>query len=296
MFTLVANDGQIASDVDKDARNVPKIAGKFRLPFPHHLFTTNPTACRQSDLHNAMFKSCSTELAKICPPRFSEVNNDRQNCYRSSLAQAIKFLVQPVGSHCCIICQVSGPMEDSELVRRCLQGDNTAFDELVRRYRDRVYGIAIHLLHDRELAEDIAQEAFLRIFQKLALFDQNKGSFSNWVATLTVRLCLNALKRRDYAQQISVNTPNWEGNEVQLQDCSESPEELWWLSEQQRIIRDLLDTLPPMQRAVLLLRYGEDLSVREIAEALKVPTGTVKAWLFRGREILRKKLKEVGII
>lgn len=187
-------------------------------------------------------------------------------------------------------------MEDNELIRRCLQGDNTAFDELVRRYRNRVYGIAMHLLRDRELAEDIAQEAFLRIFQKLGLFDQNKGDFSKWVATLTVRLCLNALKRRDFTRQLSINTPNWEENELQLQDCLENPEELWWLSERQRIIRDLLEALPPMQRAALLLRYGEDLSVREIAEALKVPIGTVKAWLFRGREILRKKLREVGII
>ncbi|MCS7254098.1 MAG: sigma-70 family RNA polymerase sigma factor [Armatimonadota bacterium] len=187
-------------------------------------------------------------------------------------------------------------MEDNELIRRCLQGDKAAFDELVHRYRDRVYGIALYMLRDIELAEDIAQEAFLRVFQKLGLFDQRKGAFSKWVATLTVRLCLNALKKKNRDGQLLINTSELDGNETQQQDFSETPEEVWWLNERRRIIKDLLEILPPMQRATLLLRYGEDLSIQEIAEALKVPVGTVKAWLFRGRETLRRKLKEAGVM
>lgn len=85
-------------------------------------------------------------------------------------------------------------MDDAELVRRCLENDKGTFDKLVKKYRDRVYGMTLHLSGDKDWAEDIAQETFLRAFQKLALFDPNRGSFSNRLMILTVRLCLNALK------------------------------------------------------------------------------------------------------
>lgn len=186
-------------------------------------------------------------------------------------------------------------MDEALLVRKCLEGENQAFDELVRRYRDRVYGMALHLLGDRDLAEDLAQEAFLRAFQRLAMFDPNKGSFSNWLMTLTTRLCLNALKKRTSEQQRILEQ---EDEAVELFEISDdlTPEEGWWQAERRTLVRQLLSTLPPMQRAVLLLRYGEEMSIQEIAQTLQVPVGTVKAWLFRGREALRRKLKEVGLL
>ena len=187
-------------------------------------------------------------------------------------------------------------MDDAALVRRCLDGDKRAFDELVKRYRDRVYGMALHLLGDKDLAEDMAQEAFLRAFQRLTLFDPNKGSFSTWLMTLTTRLCLNALKRRGLEQQWIAEQ---EGETFELAELGEdalSPEEEWWAAERRLVIRKLLSTMHPMQRAILLLRYGEEMSIQEIAQVLQVPIGTVKAWLFRGREVLRRKLKEVGLL
>ncbi len=186
-------------------------------------------------------------------------------------------------------------MDEIELVRRCLEGENWAFDELVRRYRDRVYGMAFHLLGDRDLAEDLAQEAFLRAFERLTMFDPSKGSFSTWLMTLTTRLCLNALKKRTSEQQ-------WISEQLddsfELAEASENltPEEEWWAMERRAFVRRVLSTLHPMQRAVLLLRYGEEMSIHEIAQTLQVPVGTVKAWLFRGREALRRKLKEVGLL
>ncbi|MCX7643325.1 MAG: sigma-70 family RNA polymerase sigma factor [Armatimonadetes bacterium] len=186
-------------------------------------------------------------------------------------------------------------MDEVELVRKCLEGENWAFDELVRRYRDRVYGLALHLLEDRDLAEDLAQEAFLRVFQRLALFDPNKGSFSTWLMTLTTRLCLNALKKRTSEQQW-VSEQEDEAFELLEASDESTPEEEWWAMERRRLIRQLLSTLHPMQRAVLLLRYGEGMSIQEIAQTVQVPVGTVKAWLFRGREALRRKLKEAGLL
>lgn len=186
-------------------------------------------------------------------------------------------------------------MDEFELVRKCMEGDNLAFDELVRRYRDRVYGMAFHLLGDRDLAEDLAQEAFLRAFQRLAMFDPNKGSFSTWLMTLTTRLCLNALKKR-VSEQHWISEQTEETFEFAGTSDELTPEEEWWGVERRNLVRQLLSTLNPMQRAVLLLRYGEEMSINEIAQTLQVPVGTVKAWLFRGREALRRKLKEVGLL
>ncbi|MGQ9462429.1 MAG: RNA polymerase sigma factor [Candidatus Fervidibacter sp.] len=186
-------------------------------------------------------------------------------------------------------------MDDVTLVRLCLEGENWAFDELVRRYRDRVYGMALHLLGDRELAEDLAQETFLRAFQRLTMFDPNKGSFSTWLLTLTTRLCLNALKKRTAEQQWLCEQD--ESLEVlEPREISPSPEEQWWEVERRVVVQQILLTLPPPQRAALLLRYGEGMSIQEIAQALQVPIGTVKGWLFRGRETLRRKLKGVGLM
>lgn len=186
-------------------------------------------------------------------------------------------------------------MDEVTLVRRCLEGDNWAFDELVRRYRDRVYGMALHLLGDRDLAEDLAQEAFLRAFQRLAMFDPNKGSFSTWLMTLTTRLCLNALKKRTSEQQWILEQAD-ETDELSETSDAPTPEEEWWAMERRMLVQRLLSTLPPMQRAVLLLRYGEEMSIHEIAQTLQVSVGTVKTWLFRGRDALRRKLKEVGLL
>ncbi len=188
-------------------------------------------------------------------------------------------------------------MDDAKLVRRCLRGETTAFDLLVHRYRDRVYGLAVQMLGDADWAEDLAQEVFLRAFSRLTLFDPQRGSFSAWLMTMTTRLCLNALKGHAAQEQhlIPLDEAD-EMGETLMDEACPNPEEIWWERERRALIGQLLAALPPMQRAALLLRYGEDMSVQEVADSLKVPVGTVKAWLFRGREGLRRRLKEVGLL
>lgn len=188
-------------------------------------------------------------------------------------------------------------MDDEELVRRCLDGDRGAFDELVGRYRDRVYSLAVHLIQDPEVAEDLAQEAFLRALTRLPLFDPNKASFATWLMTLTTRLCLNALRRQGIERAWVISLQEWESEGEEVADeRTLTPEEVWSEKERRRLIREALATLPPNQRAALLLRYGEGMSVKGVAEALSVPEGTIKAWLYRGREALRRRLKGVGIL
>lgn len=187
-------------------------------------------------------------------------------------------------------------MDDAELVRRCLDGDTKAFDLLVHRYRERVYGLALQMLGNADWAEDLAQEAFLRAFSRLTLFDPKRGSFSAWLMTMTIRLCLNALKGHAVQGQHLTLLDEADEEEIPMDEAFPNPEEIFWAQERRAFVRQLLAAMPPMQRAALLLRYGEEMSVQEVAETLKVPVGTVKAWLFRGRESLRRKFKEVGLL
>ncbi len=175
-------------------------------------------------------------------------------------------------------------MSDTQLVQRCLQGDTTAFDTLVERYRDRVFSLAFRILGDPTWAEDLTQEAFLRAYTRLALYDATKP-FSTWLLCLTARLCLNA--RRDRQQE-----------QAQLERASKAMptpptvEEYLYERERQRTLQRLLMRLPRTQRIALLLYYHEQLPLSAIAETLHAPEGTVKTWLYRGRESLRRWIEE----
>lgn len=178
-----------------------------------------------------------------------------------------------------------GGSEDEGLVHRCLAGDSAAFDEIVRRYRDRVFSLAFRMLGEAMWAEDLTQEAFLRAYTRLVLYDPSRP-FGTWLLNLMARLCLNAL--RDHRTQARyLEGKGWH-------PVPESVEEQLYERERNRTLQRLLLRLPPDQRAVTLLRYYEGYEVKEIAEAMDVPIGTVKTWLFRARESLRQWLKEEG--
>ncbi|MCS6923907.1 MAG: sigma-70 family RNA polymerase sigma factor [Fimbriimonadales bacterium] len=174
--------------------------------------------------------------------------------------------------------------DDAALVERCLRGDTGAFDTLVERYRDRVFSLAFRLLGEAGAAEDAMQEAFLRAYTRLPLYDPAQP-FSTWLLCLTARVCLNA--RRDRATE-------WRYLEQAAKAMPPAPtlEERLYEREQRRTLQRLLMRLPAPQRAAMLLYYYEELPIGEVARALEVPEGTVKTWLYRGRESLRRWLEE----
>jgi RNA polymerase sigma-70 factor (ECF subfamily) len=176
---------------------------------------------------------------------------------------------------------------DRDLVRQTLQGSEEAFNGLVERYRDRVFSLAFRMLGERAWAEDLVQEAFLRAYTRLSLYDLNR-SFATWLLNLTARLCLNAL--RDYhtqAKYLGQAAKEWNPEALSL-------EERLYERERNRTLHRLLQQLPAEQRAAVLLHYYEGYDVKQVAEALGSPVGTIKTWLYRGRESLREWLKQAG--
>ncbi|HTO92382.1 MAG TPA: sigma-70 family RNA polymerase sigma factor [Candidatus Sulfotelmatobacter sp.] len=183
--------------------------------------------------------------------------------------------------------------DDSGIVQRCLAGDERAYRELVEHYQKPVYTVAFRMLRSAEDAEDITQETFVRVFRALDRYDPSR-SFEAWLFTITTRLCIDLLRRRK-VRPVSLVRRDAETDEeqsVDVEDPGLKPDELTSHAEEERRTRTLIDSLPPHYRIVVVLRHQQDMSYEEIAEALHLPLGTVKARIHRARALLKDRLQE----
>jgi RNA polymerase sigma-70 factor (ECF subfamily) len=166
------------------------------------------------------------------------------------------------------------------LITRAQQGDRQAFGELVRRHRAGVVNVVYRMSGDANLAEDAAQEAFIRAWQHLSGY-RPRSPFRNWLYRIATNAALDALRREK--QTVDVDG-------LQLAASSEGPEATVEGLERAERVQEAVAALPPASRAVLVLREYEGLSYREIAETLEVPMGTVMSRLSYARSVLLKSL------
>lgn len=172
---------------------------------------------------------------------------------------------------------------DFELIDRFLQGDGTAFDELVGKRQREVYNLAYRMTRNAEDARDVSQEAFLQVYRNLSRFDR-RSSLSTWLYRIVVNLCLNHLSRGSRALYATVDQ---HPDPVDLSEGS-----LARLEEREQIdaLARAIETLPPQQRASLTLRVHHHLAHREIADILGVSEATAKVHYFHAVQALRRKL------
>jgi RNA polymerase sigma-70 factor, ECF subfamily len=161
---------------------------------------------------------------------------------------------------------------------RCAQGERAAFAEIVQEHQAMVFSIALHYLQDRALAEDLAQEVFLELYQRLSTI-ASADHLTYWLRRVTVNRCIDQGRRKNHRR------------ETALED---SPEPVRATVEADPLLlgrlQESLATLPEKQRMVVVLRYQEELGPAEIAELLSMPVNTVKSTLHRTLEELRKKM------
>ncbi len=178
---------------------------------------------------------------------------------------------------------------DMELVAQAWKGDREAFSELVRRYYERVYGTIYSLVGDRDDADDLAQEAFLKAYRSLSNF-RGQSQFYTWVYRIGVNCCLDWMKSRNRRKDVSLEREPWGLDGVfrhpQASDAGVLRKEL------QAILEQAMETLPVEYRATLVLREIDGLAYDEIAYALGCSVGTVKSRLFRSRAQLREALEK----
>ncbi len=181
---------------------------------------------------------------------------------------------------------------DLELIERCRRGDERAYADLIQRYQNTVYNICRRLARDPDEARDLAQEAFVRTFSRLDRYDP-VFPFSAWLFKITANLCIDHLRRRRL-QTCSLDDPieSDEGHiQRQVEDQGERPDRACERVEMRRLVWEAVALLPAHYRVILVMRHQEDLSYEEIATALEIPLGTVKARIHRARESLRAHLQ-----
>jgi RNA polymerase sigma-70 factor (ECF subfamily) len=169
---------------------------------------------------------------------------------------------------------------DEELVAGSLRGDTDAFGALILRYRALVIGVAYRIAGDAALADDIAQETFIRLWTKLAAF-RPEGSLKGWVCRIAANLTIDALRKQKPTTDISL---------LDLAVGGKGPEGAALSSERAAQVRAALMRLPVDSRTVLVLREYEELSYQEMADVLGVPLGTVKSRLNDARRRLKDEL------
>lgn len=174
---------------------------------------------------------------------------------------------------------------DRDLVLSARRGEAEAYGELVRRYQTAVFNACYRLLGNRPEAEDLAQEAFIRAYERLETFDVNRP-FSPWIRRVAVNLGLNRLHNAG-PTGFSLD----DERDEPLSAPEENPEAVREQAERAEALRAALVSLPPHYRAVVELRHFQELSYDEIAAALHLPLSDVKSHLFRARKLLAEKLR-----
>ena len=179
-------------------------------------------------------------------------------------------------------------------IKQVLKGDQNAYGEIVELYKDKIFQLCFRMLGNRHEAEDVAQEAFIRAYVNIQGFNQKK-KFSSWIYRIATNLCIDRIRKKKPDYFLDAEVPGTEGLNMYSQISSDNPlpeEKLVSLELQETVQREIAN-LPEKYRAVIVLKYIEELSLNEISEILDLPLGTVKTRMHRGREFLRKQLESI---
>ena len=177
--------------------------------------------------------------------------------------------------------------QEAAVIRRVLDGDVNAFEDLVAAYEKNVYNLALRMTGNAQDAEDMAQEAFIKAYNSLPSF-RGDSKFSVWLYRIVSNVCLDFLRKQNRRPASSLSQEDEDGEETQMDipDESQSPEQLLERSLTQEAVQRGLQSLSEEQRQILLLREIQGLSYEEIGLALSLEPGTVKSRIFRARKRL----------
>ncbi len=179
-------------------------------------------------------------------------------------------------------------------IKQIKNGDQNAFAEIVELYKDKVFQLCFRMLGNRHEAEDIAQEAFLRAYVNINSYD-TKRKFSTWLYRIATNLSIDRIRKKKPDYYLDAEVAGAEGLTMYSQvaaDVSLPEDEVESLELQETIQKEILK-LPDKYRSVIVLKYIDELSLKEISEILDLPVGTVKTRVHRGREALRNQLRHL---
>lgn len=190
------------------------------------------------------------------------------------------------------------PVSDHVLVTRAQQGSEKAYRELLGRFQRPVFSIIYRMIRDREQAEDLAQETFVRVFNNIDRYDP-RYKFSSWIFKIATNLTIDHIRRKELntvsidGSRNATTAEQIEATSITIASPDENPEELLEAKELGEEIEVAIGKLRPEYRAAILLRHVDGREYQEIAEILSLPLGTVKTYIHRGRNELREQLSHL---
>jgi RNA polymerase sigma-70 factor, ECF subfamily len=177
--------------------------------------------------------------------------------------------------------------DDTQLVTASRQGDQDAFALLVQRHQRCVFNLVLRMLQDYEDASEVTQEAFLAAWQGLPSF-RGEARFATWLYRITYHCCVRQLERRKRERNLQAVI---EAEQIlESMHKEKQAEDILERRDLQAMVREQMEQLPSQYRMVLILRHLQEMTYEEIADILSMPIGTIKTHLFRGRNLLKKRL------
>lgn len=184
-------------------------------------------------------------------------------------------------------------LEDDALVEQAIGGSKQAYKQLVDKYGRAIYFHILKMIRDQEQVDDLVQETFVKAFDNLNSYSTSYA-FSTWLYRIATNHTIDYLRKKKL-KTLSIDEPlktRDGGMQMQLPDESAETDRRIIRKQRQKIVQKAIDELPPKYRKVIEMRHMEEKSYQEIAEVLDLPLGTVKAHIFRARELLYKALKD----
>ena len=184
-------------------------------------------------------------------------------------------------------------MKDTAIIEKVLKGDTASFEMLILKYQSKLFATSMNIVKNRELAEDITQEAYLKAFQKLDTL-KDREQFFPWIKRIALNIALNHFEKEKRVVDIE-NDDDEGGSFFDNITTGESAEDLTLKDELHKYVRNFVEALPDKLRVVIMLREVEDMSYEEIAEMMNIPLGTVRSRLFNARQIIKDRLINQGL-
>lgn len=189
----------------------------------------------------------------------------------------------------------STQLSDHDVVARAQKGSEAAYRELLGRYQRPVFSLIYRMVRDREQAEDLAQETFVRVFNHIDRYDP-KFKFSSWIFKIATNLTIDAMRKKEPVtvsidgSRYAESSDEIEATTITVESGDENPEELLEAKELGEEIEQAIGRLRPEYRTAILLRHVEGREYQEIADIMALPLGTVKTYIHRGRNELKNAL------
>ncbi len=217
---------------------------------------------------------------------------------RCNFWSTIKYITSELSRH---LMKIENPVnvpsrskaEDIILIEKAIAGNQSSYEKLMKKYYQMIYNLVYRMISKKEDVEDLTQEAFIKAFHSLPNFDR-QFAFSTWLFKIATNNAIDYLRKKklftfSIDKEIESDDSDYK---FEIPDTENRPDKHLIDSEMRSILSEAIESLPEKYRQVIVLRHNKELEYEEIAKLMKLPLGTVKAHIFRGRELLNKYLKD----